>query len=70
VYPSGMTRDVEPGFAIIRIDFDLRDDEDRVTVKRVVRTLELAEAEVARLNEINADKRCRYFWQYTRIDPA
>jgi hypothetical protein len=26
-------------------------------------------AEVARLNEVNADKNCRYLWQYTRVDP-
>jgi hypothetical protein len=26
------------------------------------------EAEVERLNELNADKNCLYFWQYTRVD--
>jgi len=29
---------------------------------------ELAEAEVRRLSELNADKNCGYFWQYTRVD--
>jgi hypothetical protein len=68
VYFFDVSREVEPGFAIIRIDLDVRDDEDRVTVKRVVRSQQLAESEVARLNGVNADKGCRYFWQYTRID--
>ena len=41
--------------------------EHQVTVKEVVWSLELAEAEVARLNKLNADKRCRYVWQATRL---
>ena len=57
-----------PGFAILRIDLDYEDDEDRVSVKRVVWDQGLAEAEVQRLNELNAGKSCRYFWQYTRVD--
>jgi hypothetical protein len=60
----------EPGFAIIRIDLDVRNDEDRITVKSVVRTLEVAISEVERLNRVNADKSCLYFWQYTRIEPS
>jgi hypothetical protein len=28
----------------------------------------LAEAEVQRLQELNADKGARYLWQYTRVD--
>ena len=44
-------------------------DEDRVTVKRVVWSLEPAKREVERLNEVNAEKDCFYFWQYTRVDP-
>ena len=70
VYPFVVAQDVEHRFAIIRIDLNLREDEDRVTIKRVVRSQELAESEVARLNDVNADKHCRYFWQYTRIDSA
>jgi hypothetical protein len=60
----------EPGFAIIRIDLDVRNDEDRITVKSVVRTLEVAISEVERLNRVNADKSCLYFWQYTRVEPS
>ena len=43
-------------------------EEDKVTVKRVVWNLDEARAEVERLNRINQDKGCRYFWQYTRVD--
>jgi len=32
-------------------------------VRRIVWSEELAETEVRRLEELNADKRCRYFWQ-------
>jgi hypothetical protein len=60
----------EPGFAIIRIDLDVPKDEDRVSVKCVVRTEEVAMSEVERLNRVNADKSCRYFWQYTRVEPT
>jgi hypothetical protein len=62
-------KDVDPGYAIIRLDLDpIYTEEDRYTVKRVMWSEEEAVAEVARLNEVNADKNCRYFWQYTRVD--
>jgi hypothetical protein len=57
-----------PGFAILRIDLDYEAHEDRLTVRRVVWDQALAEAEVQRLNDLNAGKDCRYFWQYTRVD--
>jgi hypothetical protein len=38
-----------------------------VTVKEVFLDRKLAEAEVERLNELNSEKSCRYFWQYTRL---
>jgi hypothetical protein len=37
------------------------------TVKEIVTTREAAEAEVERLNKLNAEKGCRYFWQQTRF---
>jgi hypothetical protein len=43
-------------------------DEARFTVRRIVWSEELAEAEVHRLQELNADAGCQYFWQYTRVD--
>jgi hypothetical protein len=61
-------KDALPGFAIVRID-DYDDPEDSVYVKRVVWSEELARSEVERLNRLNADAGCRYFWQYTRVDP-
>ena len=65
---TGAVRDVDPAYAIIRVDLDVKDDEARFTVRRIVWSEELAEAEVQRLQELNADKGCRYLWQYTRVD--
>jgi hypothetical protein len=60
---------VDPAYAIIRLDLDpVYGDEDRYTVKRVVWSEDEASAKVARLNEVNASKNCRYFWQYTPVD--
>jgi hypothetical protein len=61
-------RDVDPAYTIIRVDLDVKDDEARFTVRRIVWSQELAEAEVQRLKELNADKGARYLWQYTRVD--
>ncbi len=38
-----------------------------VSVKEVVTTAEAARLEVIRLNALNAEKGCRYFWQATHI---
>jgi hypothetical protein len=59
---------VDPAYAIVRVDDDASTDEERFTVRRVVWDEGLAESEVRRLSELNADKSCRYFWQYTRVD--
>lgn len=61
-------RNVEPAYAIVRVDDDAPNDEARITITRVVWEEGFAESEVRRLSEINADKGCRYFWQYTRVD--
>jgi hypothetical protein len=61
-------RDVDPAYAIVRVDLDVKDDEARFTVRRIVCSEELAEAEVQRLQELNADKGARYLWQFTRVD--
>jgi hypothetical protein len=37
--------------------------ENSFTVKEIVRTQDIAESEVKRLNEVNADKDCLYFWE-------
>jgi len=60
--------DGHPGYAIVRVDLDVNDDEMRFTVVRVLPSEERADAEVHRLQQVNAEKRCRYFWQYTPVE--
>src|SRR5205809_523724 len=59
-------------FAILRLDRaavpDVLPDKDLITVKKVVWTQEVAEREVRRLNALNADKGCVYYWQLTRLE--
>jgi hypothetical protein len=43
--------------------------EHEITVKAVVRSISQARSEVARLNALNSDKGCRYFWQMSRLLP-
>lgn len=65
-----MAKTKEHVYAIVRIDefYDLSVPlENMITVKEVVWSIEQAEAEVSRLNELNESKRCRYFWQTTRL---
>jgi hypothetical protein len=56
-------------YAVVRLDIFSGNAEDAVTVKEVVPTLEEAAAEVQRLNLLNSDKNCRYFWLATRYFP-
>jgi hypothetical protein len=56
--------------AIIRVDRFSELPEHSITVKEIVATPEIAESEVKRLNELNADKDCTYFWQTTRLFPS
>ena len=56
-------------FAVVRFDADATDPEMQVTVKELVHELDSAVAEVERLNRLNAQKGCRYFWQATRLFP-
>ena len=56
----------DPAFAIVRLDPDSHREEDRFTVTRIVWDEGFAETEVDRLNELNAEKGCRYVWQATR----
>jgi hypothetical protein len=52
-----------PAFAIVRIDRYIDGDEERVTIKRVVWSQGVAEAEVARLNElVESGDETFYFW--------
>ena len=66
-----MRKSKTPVYAVIRIDnYSAAALEDNITVKEIVWSLEEAEAEVARLNELNDSKGCRYFWQLTRLITA
>ena len=55
-------------FAVMRHDLfaDTSDIRNAVTVVAVVPTAEEATSEVDRLTQVNADKRCEYFWQSAR----
>lgn len=67
-----MTRGKHQCFAIVRVDeFALKDAaiENAITVKGIVWSQEEAEREVARLNGLNAERGCRYFWQVSRAAP-
>ena len=60
-----------PVYAVVRIDENLSETlENCITIKEIVWTIEEAESEVARLNELNRSKGCRYFWQHTRMIDA
>lgn len=54
-------------FAVMRLSPDRGALENQVTVKEIVSTVDLAEAEAARLNALNGGKRCRSVWQATRL---
>src|SRR2546429_4952639 len=65
-----MRRAHEGAYAILRYDGVQGPNarpEAAVTVKEVVRSMEEAEAGVARLNALNEHKGARYWWQYTRL---
>jgi hypothetical protein len=57
-------------YAIVRFDRFKHSTEHSFTVKEIVRSQDIAELEVKRLNEVNADKDCTYFWQTTRLFPS
>ena len=52
-------------YAIIRID-QHDSIKDSVTVTAILPTMREADAEVARLNELNRDKGASYYWLATR----
>ena len=70
-----------PVYAIIRLDVRLHDlsafeghsnmpeTATTVTIKKIVASIDVAEREVERLNELNGDEGCRYYWQHTRLYP-
>ena len=70
-----MKRPNIPAYAVVRLDHfqidggatDAARLENAVTVKEVLLDQARAEAEVERLNKLNADKRCHYFCKFTRL---
>jgi hypothetical protein len=56
-------------YPIVRIDTPLHesDAEHKITVVKVLTSQVGAEAEVSRVNEINADKSCKYFYRTSRL---
>ena len=61
----------EHGFAVVRVDrfLDVSSaPQNAVTVTKVLLSQAEAEAEVARLNQLNKEK-ATYFWQITRLGP-
>ena len=65
-----MKRTTKHVFAVVRLDgflTGLEPPTNAVTVKEVVLTKEEAESEVQRLNAVNRDKECVYFWRMTRL---
>jgi hypothetical protein len=65
---SSTTRQPEQVYAVVRFDPEAPEPQLAVTVKKILRSLELAEAEVTRLNAL-AGAPARYFWQATRLYP-
>lgn len=58
-------------FAIVRVDSfqDLAvSPETKIVIKKIVLTQEVAKAEVTRLNNLNNNKNCIYFYQMTRLE--
>ncbi len=72
MYKPKPNLDFDHGYAIVRLELDRAKevgiDRHIVTVKKVVRSMEVAEEEVERLNRLNADKGCLYFWEITRLE--
>lgn len=59
-------------YAIVRFDFyhheiDTENVKNAIAITKVVWDRDTAEAEVARLNELNKDKDCIYFWRAARL---
>lgn len=56
-------------YPIVRIDtaLDQGDPESKITVVKVLTSQVAAEAEVSRLNQINAGKSCTYFYCTSRL---
>ena len=56
-------------YGVVRIDlpFDESSPSNRIELVKVARSETVAEAEVTRLNRINADKKCKYICCMSRL---
>ena len=56
-------------YPIVRVDtpLDPKDLQSKITVVKVMTSQAAVEAEVSRLNQINADKSCTYFYCTSRL---
>lgn len=55
-------------YAVIRLDPDPIEPEDGFTIVKIVEDEDLAATETARLNDVNREKGCRYFYQLARLE--
>jgi hypothetical protein len=68
-----VTKGAQPLFAVVRVDRPdtvddfFREPQGHVTVKEVLPSLEEAQQEAERLNNLNGDEGCVYFAQATRF---
>jgi hypothetical protein len=67
---AGARKPSQHVYAVVRFDRHVQSWENTFTVKEIVRTQDIAESEVKRLNDVNAEKDCLYFWQTTRLFPS
>jgi len=66
-----LNKDYRHVYAIVRIDNFQGSKvplKDKIAVKKLVWSQEKAVEEVHRLNRLNRDRCCTYFWQVTRLE--
>jgi hypothetical protein len=71
VNPGTIGETMNQAFAIVRVDKFQESTvapENKITVKKIVWDENIARSEVDRLNAINKEKNCSYFWQVTRVE--
>jgi hypothetical protein len=69
---SSAHKEREEVYVILRADLFQGPDtrlEDLITAKEVVRSQEIAQLEVDRLNAVHADKQVRYWYTHSRLFP-
>src|SRR5437868_6084137 len=54
-------------YAIVRVDADVSEIREKISIVKVVLTENEAESEVSRLDKLNLEKGSKYWWQATRL---